>query len=180
MRRAESGSVPPNPCVLALCFLAAAGAAFAAPIQHARSPTTTSGNQRRTTVLFLCPHGAAKSVLASAYFQRVAQERGLDVRVESAGIEPQEAVSTVVAEHLQRNGYTAPVAKPRAVTKDESREGGCRHLDGMRFDPPSCGACTLQKWDDVPGPSEDFKGADDVIRRRVIALVEELLSAQPK
>jgi hypothetical protein len=28
----------------------------------------------------------------------------------------------------------------------------------------------------VPGPSEDLKGADEVIRRRVIALVEELLA----
>ena len=25
----------------------------------------------------MCPHGAAKSVLASAYFQRLAKERGL-------------------------------------------------------------------------------------------------------
>ena len=33
------------------------------------------------TVLFLCPHGAAKSVLASAYFQRAAKERGLNVTV---------------------------------------------------------------------------------------------------
>ena len=39
---------------------------------------------------------------------------------------------------------------------------------------------TLQKWDEVPGPSEDLKGADDAIRRRVIALVEELLAEQRK
>src|SRR5687767_11912402 len=35
------------------------------------------------TVLFMCPHGAAKSVLASAYFEQLAKERGLNVRVES-------------------------------------------------------------------------------------------------
>ena len=38
-----------------------------------------------TRVLFMCPHGAAKSVLASAYFQRLAKERGLNVIVDSAG-----------------------------------------------------------------------------------------------
>jgi hypothetical protein len=43
------------------------------------------------TVLFLCPHGAAQSVLASAYFQR-APEGGLNVRVDSAGTEPDEQV----------------------------------------------------------------------------------------
>ena len=70
------------------------------PSTGAQQSQPTAADGRRTTVLFMCPHGAAKSVLASAYFQRVAKERGLNVRVEAAGIEPQEAVSTVVAEHL--------------------------------------------------------------------------------
>ncbi len=41
-----------------------------------------------TRVLFLCPHGAAKSVLASSHFARLAKERGLRVRVDFAGTEP--------------------------------------------------------------------------------------------
>lgn len=45
------------------------------------------------TVLFMCPHGAAKSVLASAYFERLATERGLNVRVESAGTDPDPTVA---------------------------------------------------------------------------------------
>ena len=40
------------------------------------------------TVLFMCPHGAAKSVLASAYFKQLAAARGLRVRVDAAGTEP--------------------------------------------------------------------------------------------
>jgi len=38
----------------------------------------------------------------------------------------------------------------------------------------------VQKWDDVPAPSEDLKGADEKIRRRVMALVEELAARQQK
>ncbi len=38
----------------------------------------------------------------------------------------------------------------------------------------------IQKWDEVPGPSEDLKGADEAIRRRVTVLVEELLALQRK
>jgi protein-tyrosine-phosphatase len=37
----------------------------------------------------MCPHGEAKSVLASAYFQRLAKERGLNVHVVSAGTDPE-------------------------------------------------------------------------------------------
>jgi arsenate reductase len=147
---------------------------------NGQQPTTTATQARRPTVLFLCPHGAAKSVLASAYFQRVAQERGLNVRVEAAGIEPQEAVSTVVTEHLQRNGYTVPVTKPRAVTKEDLDRADVVISMGCDLTRLPVAPRTLQKWDEVPGPSEDFKGADEAIRRRVIALVEELLAEQRK
>jgi len=140
----------------------------------------TAPQAKRPTVLFLCPHGAAKSVLASAYFQRVAKERGLNVRVEAAGIEPQEAVSTVVAEHLQRNGYTVPVTKPRAVTKEDLNGADVVISMGCDLTNLPVAPRALQKWDEVPGPTEDLKGADEAIRRRVIALVEELLAEQRK
>ena len=66
------------------------------------SPLTASQTTTRKTpvVLFMCPHGAAKSVMASAYFQKLAKERGLNVRVDAAGTEPEPAVSKSVAAHL--------------------------------------------------------------------------------
>jgi protein-tyrosine-phosphatase len=126
-------------------------------------------------VLFICPHGAAKSVLASAYFQRLAKERGLNVRVESAGTEPDAAVAPAVAAHLTRNGYPIPVTRPRQVTADDVSTAdivisiGC----DLRDLPAPHG--TLLKWDDVPAPSENFIGADEAIHKRVLALVDELI-----
>jgi arsenate reductase len=151
-----------------------------APVASGQQSPPTATHTKRPTVLFLCPHGAAKSVLASAYFQRVAKERGLNVRVEAAGIEPQEAVSTVVTEHLQQNGYTVPVTKPRAVTKEDLNGADVVVSIGCDVTRLPVTPRTLQKWDEVPGPSEDLKGADEAIRRRVVSLVEELLAAQRK
>ena len=71
------------------------------------------------TVLFMCPHGAAKSVLASAYFERLAKERGLNVRVESAGTDPDPTVSPAVVAHLKRQGYPAPRPNPRKVNSKD-------------------------------------------------------------
>ena len=145
--------------------------------------TSSSGMQDRPatkktpTVLFMCPHGAAKSVLASAYFQRLAKERGLNVRVESAGTEPDPEVSPAVAAHLRRQGYTVPVAKPRKVTTEELGAAdvvisiGC-DLSGL---PVPHGQ--LRQWDEVPALSEDFAAADEAIRKRVVSLIEELLDA---
>ena len=144
------------------------------------STGTTAGTQKQPTVLFICPHGAAKSILASAYFQKAAKERGLNVRVETAGIEPQDAVSPVVTEHLERNGYTVPVTRPRAVTKEDLDQADVVISLGCDLSRLPVAPRSVQKWDDVPAPSEDLKGADEKIRRRVMALVEELAARQQK
>jgi arsenate reductase (thioredoxin) len=151
--------------VVGISAVAAAGQAPAAATKAATPPT----------VLFMCPHGAAKSVLASAYFKRAAKERGLNVQVISAGTEPDPQVAPVVASHLKQNGYEVPVATPHRVTADDMAAAdvvvsiGC-DLKGL---PAPRGK--LVTWDDVPAPSEDFAAADRRIRERVLALVEELI-----
>ena len=74
------------------------------------------------TVLFMCPHGAAKSVLASSYFERLAKERGLNVRVESAGTGSR-------SDGLSRGGRS-PAAAGVSRSQVESAEGD---LEGVRI-----------------------------------------------
>jgi protein-tyrosine-phosphatase len=138
-------------------------------------PQTTPAAKPTPHVLFMCPHGAAKSVLASAYFEKLARERGLNVRVDARGTEPDPRVSPKVAEHLTKNGYRVPVETPRKVTPDDLASAdivislGC-DVRGLAVRPG-----TLRQWDEVPGPGEDLAGADAAIQRRVAALVDELL-----
>jgi protein-tyrosine-phosphatase len=147
------------------------------PASHASAQAQASmgggaGHHDRTNVLFLCPHGAGKSVLASAYFQRLAKERGLNVVVDSAGTEPDPAVGPAIASHLTKNGYDVPIAKPRKVTSDDLAKAdlvislGC-DLTGL----PT--PRTMRTWD-VPGPGEHFAEADAAIRKHVEELVDEL------
>lgn len=157
------------------CAVSLASSGTVAQANGQSSPV--SNGTKPPTVLFLCPHGAAKSVLASAYFQRLAKERGLDVLVVSAGTEPDAEVAPAVANHLTKNGYQVPVQKPKLVTADEVATAdvvvsiGC---DLKRLPTPQG---KLLKWDDVPSLSEDFSRADDEIRKKVIALVDELVRA---
>jgi protein-tyrosine-phosphatase len=143
------------------------------PASHAsHGPAAGAAKQ----VLFMCPHGAAKSVLASAYFQKLAKERGLNVRVDSAGTDPDPEVGKAVAAHLTKTGYALPIEKPRRVTPRDLQEAdlvvslGC-DLTGL---PQPRG--TLLKWD-VPGPGENFTASDQAIRKHVEELVDELARA---
>ena len=72
------------------------------------------------------------------------------------------------------------MTKPRAVTKEELTQADVVISLGCDVSRLPATPRTLRKWDEVPGPSEDFKGADEAIRNRVIALVEELLVRQKK
>ena len=68
-------------------------------------------------VLFVCLHGAAKSVLAAADFERLARERGLDLRAEFAGTEPDPAIAPRVAQALLAEGVDLGDRRPRRVTR---------------------------------------------------------------
>jgi arsenate reductase (thioredoxin) len=43
-------------------------------------------------IVFVCLHGAAKSVIAAAYVQRLAESRGWNIRATSVGIDPEPEV----------------------------------------------------------------------------------------
>ena len=141
-------------------------ALMAAPGQM---PEANAPAAKPPTVLYMCPHGAAKSVLASAYF----------VRVDSAGTEPDRAVSLAVAAHLTRQGYAVPIAKPRKATAEDVAAADVVISIGCDLSSLPAPRGRLERWDEVPAPSENFAAADEAIRKRVVALVEELLAVKP-
>ena len=123
------------------------------------------------------PARRREDVLASAYFIKAAKERGLNVRVISGGTEPDPAVSSAIAKRITDQGLAVPIDKPRRITDDEFRSAdvvisiGC-DLKGL---PEPKGR--LQRWDEVPSPSENLDATDAAIRKRVQALIEELSRA---
>src|SRR3712207_4935750 len=126
------------------------------------------------TILFLCPHNAAKSVLAAAYFDRLAQERGLDYRAASAGTSPDAAPSSAVVTMLWDEGIDVAGHRPRHLTKKDLTDAfrvislGCdlKDLDG--------GNARVDRWDDVPPASQDLGAAQAAIKRHLDELVREL------
>ena len=65
-------------------------------------------------VLFVCAHGAAKSVLAAAEFDRLARAAGLAIDVQAAGIEPDPTVSPAVIDDLPEQ-TRLELPKPRRL-----------------------------------------------------------------
>lgn len=149
--------------------LSAAGAVSALHGQTGKPPAPPR-------VLFMCPHGAAKSVLASAYFQRLAKERGLNVRVDSAGTDPDSEVAPAVRAHLTQNGYAVPIERPRRATAADMAAADLVISIGCDLKDVPAPRGAVVRWDDVPAPSENFTLADQKIREHVIDLVTTMLA----
>src|SRR5215471_2456904 len=71
----------------------------------------------KNTILFLCPHHAAKSVVAEAYFNRLARQYDLPVRGDSAGTEPDKVVAPAVVDMLRQENIDVSGRQPRLVTE---------------------------------------------------------------
>ena len=50
-------------------------------------------NQDNPIIVFVCEHGAAKSVIAAAYFNKLAQEANSEVRAVARGTHPDSELS---------------------------------------------------------------------------------------
>lgn len=129
-------------------------------------------------VLFLCPHNAAKSVMAAAYFNGRVSVLGAEARAFSAGTEPDLEVSPHVATLLRRAGYGNLTHKPRKVSRVDIENADQIVSIGCAVgDLPSTAQNTARnmvQWDDVSPPSRDLDGAWRQIRERVDKLIEQM------
>jgi protein-tyrosine-phosphatase len=132
------------------------------------------------TVLFVCRHGAAKSVLAAAGLRRLAADRGLRILVDSAGIEPDPAVSPPVAHALHRDGIDLAGLGPRLVrAADLASASKVITFDLEPAELPIAGA-EVERWDDVPPVGDAPEGARAVIARHLDDLVDRHFRSAPQ
>lgn len=119
------------------------------------------------TVLFLCPHGAAKSVLAAALLQRLAEERGLPLQAMCAGTEPDPEVAPHIRALLTQEGLALPLERPQLVTAEQLVAADYVISLGCGMDELPQRPAIWEQWDDVPPPSQDLQRAYAHIRQHL-------------
>jgi len=131
------------------------------------------------TVLFICRHGAAKSVLAAADLRTLAAERGLRIIGEAAGVEPAEQISPAVVQALGTDGVDVHELGPRRVT--EGALASAWRVITFNLDPIDVPTeVVAERWDDVPAVSEDLDAARSAIRVHLERLVRSLDAPEPR
>lgn len=124
------------------------------------------------TVLFVCEHGAAKSVLAAAHFNRLAAQLGLQVRAIARGTEPEETLSPAAVQGLAEEGLTPTESLPQKLTAADVHSAQ-RIVSFCELPPEYQQKVKIERWNDVPPVSENYAKARDVIIEHIRRMLGE-------
>lgn len=121
-------------------------------------------------VLFMCPHGAAKSVIATAMLRDRASREGLDLTAANAGTDPDDELNPIALKALRERGLDYDEA-PRFVTTDDIEGADVVVSFGC---PPVELPASPQRyvdWSDAPNASDDVDGLISYIEERLAGLI---------
>ncbi len=125
------------------------------------------------SVLFVCLHGAAKSVLAAADFRHLATQRSLDLTAAAAGTEPDPQIAPGVVAALRAEGRDLSGQRPRRVTREDTAAAARVVTFGCDLGEATPSAVPIERWDDVPAVSENLPVARAAIRRHLERLLDD-------
>ena len=119
-------------------------------------------------VLFVCLHGAAKSVIGAAHFRRLAAARGLAMDAVAAGTEPDAELAPGAVAGLAGDGLRATPTRPRHVTLYDLASAS--RIVSFGCDVAPAKGQRVDQWE-VPAVSDGYAAA----RERIVAHVERLV-----
>jgi len=130
-------------------------------------------------VLFVCQHGAAKSVVAAQHLRRLAEARGVEIECLSAGVEPDDRLPAHVIADLAADGLEFVATRPRLITRQLTESAN--HIVSFGCDLTEIAAPErVIVWNDVPAVSDGYAPARDAIVARLEPLLDTILSGVPR
>ncbi|MBI3579738.1 MAG: hypothetical protein HY089_10050 [Ignavibacteriales bacterium] len=155
----------PKMLLIGLCVLPT----FLLPGQNVKKSTKS-----KPIILFVCEHGAARSTIAAAYFNKMATERGLNYQAAFRGTDPDTSLTPDTKNGLTQDGFDVHIWKPMLVSNQDITNAS----QIITFD------CTLpdsdsitkrvEQWNGIPPISNDYRIARNAIIEKVKGLITDL------
>jgi len=118
------------------------------------------------TVVFVCEHGSAKSIVAAAYFNKLADERNLPIHAIARGTHPDLEVSPKTLAGLTQDGLTPTESSPQKLAVDDFADAELI-VSFCELPEQFQNQISAERWDDIPPVSEDYATARNAILERL-------------
>jgi arsenate reductase (thioredoxin) len=123
-------------------------------------------------IVFVCEHGAAKSILAAAYFNKLARESNLGLTAMARGTNPDAELSSRTITGLREDGLSATESVPTRLTLVEI-ESAQRVVSFCTLPDEYLHKAVVEYWHDIPDISADYGRARDTILRHLKELIND-------
>jgi arsenate reductase len=125
-------------------------------------------------IVFVCEHGAAKSVIAAAYFNKLAAETDSDVRAIARGTDPDQELSSKAITGLREDGLLPAETLPQKLSLADV-ESAQRIVTFCELPEDYQEKAIIERWNGVPPVSENYEKARDEIVERINRLMKQQL-----
>lgn len=127
--------------------------------------------EHKALIIFVCEHGAAKSIMAAAYFNKLASERNLDVRAIARGTNPDGELSPKTVAGLQADGLSPTESAPQKLTLPEV-ESAQQIISFCELSDEYQNKLFMERWDDIPPVGENYVKARDAILEKIYRMLK--------
>ena len=117
-------------------------------------------------IVFVCEHGAAKSILATALFNKLAADGNLNLRAIARGTNPDAELSPKTVAGLQADGLIATESTPQQLSLADL-ENADRVISFCELSEEFQNKVDIESWEDIPPVSDDYEKARDAILKRL-------------
>ena len=117
-------------------------------------------------IVFVCEHGAAKSVIAAAYFNKLAKEANSDIRAIARGNHPDPELSPIAISGLRDDGLTPTELVPQKLSLADV-ESAQRIITFCELPAEYQQKANVEHWNGIPPVSDDYQKARDAIVERI-------------
>ena len=124
-------------------------------------------------IIFVCEHGAAKSIVASVWFNKLASQNGLSIRSIARGTHPDAELGPKAVEGLREDGLTPLESVPQKILLADV-ESAIHIVSFCEIPEEFKNKVTTESWADVPAVSDGYEAARDAIVKHINHLVSSL------
>jgi protein-tyrosine-phosphatase len=128
-------------------------------------------NMENKSIVFVCEHGAAKSIIAAAYYNKLASDKNLNTRAMARGTHPDPGISQKAVTGLAEDGLAPTESVPQILSPADIELA--QHIVAFCEIPIEYkNAVTIETWDDIPPVSDDYVSARNAILKRLHQLMK--------
>ena len=133
----------------------------------------TTAMAQKKKIIFVCEHGAAKSVIAATYFNKLAKKRNINYVAECRGTYPDSVVSPAIKDGLTKDHVFDPTMQPRKLMASDTT-----NVERIILFTPlptyMDGSIQTENWSQIENVDGDYSKRRDAIVKKINELLDKL------